>query len=107
MGILFLTELRYFLALETKDHMLIDQDQDRKYLDIMLNITFPSVPCSVLQMNLIDPKKSNVMHVVHEVYKTRLRPGWTKGNPLVPFGSRIRDSLRNVAQSTQEIADAP
>jgi hypothetical protein len=104
--ILFLTELRYFLALETKDQMLIDQDQDRKYLDIVLNVTFPNVPCSVLQMNLIDPKKSNVMHVVHEVYKTRLRPGWTKGSPMVPIGSKIRDSLTNVAQSAQDLVDA-
>lgn len=104
--ILFLTELQYFLTLETKDQMLIDQDQDRKYLDIVINITFPFVPCSVLQMNLIDPKKANVMHVSHEVYKTRLKPGWTRGNPIVPVGKIIRDSLTNVAQTAQDLADA-
>jgi hypothetical protein len=98
--LLFITELRYFMELETKDEMLIDQNQDQKYLNITFSVTFFKVPCSVLYMNLIDPKKANVMHVVHDIYKTRLdRNGRT-------IGMRTRDSLANVAQTSAELEEA-
>lgn len=102
-GILFFTELKYFLQLEPKDEMLIDQNQDQKYLNITVNISFPSVPCSILDMNLIDPKKANVMHVAHEIYKTRFV---TEGNKVRTVGKRIRASLVNVAQTSVELAEA-
>lgn len=98
--LLFVTELRYFMQLETKDEMVIDQNQDLKYFNISFSITFFKVPCSVLHMNLIDPKKANVMHVVHEIYKTRLA---SHGQPL---GMRTRDSLANVAQNSAELEEA-
>jgi len=99
-GLLFLTELRYFMELDRKDEMVIDQNQDQKYLNISINITFPKVPCEVLTMNLMDPKKANVMHVVHEIYKTRLSE---KGAIL---GRKVRDSFLNVAQNAHELQDA-
>lgn len=98
--LLFVTELRYFLQLEIKDEMLIDQNQDQKYLNISLDVTFFKVPCSVLHMNLIDPKKANVMHVAHEIYKTRLTSDGKK------IGKRTRDSLANVAQTAAELEEA-
>lgn len=98
--LLFITELRYFMQLETKDEMLIDQNQDQKYLNISFQTTFWRVPCSVLHMNLIDPKKANVMHVVHDIYKTRLN---SNGKP---FSQRTRDSLANVAQTSAELEEA-
>lgn len=97
---LFLTELRYFLQLETKDEMVIDQNQDQKYLDIGLNVTLPAAPCVALSVNLLDTKKANVMHVVHEIYKTRLS---ATGKVL---GRKVRDSLINVAQNSAELAVA-
>jgi len=98
--LLFVSELRYFLQYETKDEMLIDQNQDQKYLNITLNVTFFEVPCSVLHINLIDPKKANVMHAVHYIVKSRLN---MKGDVI---GDRIRDSLANVAQTAAELEDA-
>merc|ERR1740117_1378879 len=88
------------MKLETKDELLIDQNQDQKYFNITFDITFPAVPCSVLSLNLIDPKKANVMHVVHDIYKTRLT------GQRQPIGKRIRDSLVNVAQTSAELQDA-
>lgn len=99
-GLLFLTELRYFLEWDTKDDLVIDQDQDQKYLNISFNITLPQVPCQVLTMNLLDPKEANVMHVVHEIYKTRLSE---KGTIL---GRKVRDSLLNVARNPNELFEA-
>jgi len=98
--LLFITELRYFLQVETKDELVIDQNQDQKYVNISFSTTFGSVPCAVLHMNLIDLKKANVMHVVHELYKTRL----TKTGQA--FGQRTRDSLANVAQTSAELDEA-
>jgi hypothetical protein len=100
-ALLFLSELRYFLELDLKDETVIDQNQDQKHLNITLNITLPEVPCAVLSMNLMNPKKGNVMHVAHDIYKTRLSPG--RGRAL---GVRVRDSLLDVAQTPQELAEA-
>eukprot|EP00927_Polykrikos_kofoidii_P073435 TRINITY_DN69477_c0_g1_i1.p1 TRINITY_DN69477_c0_g1~~TRINITY_DN69477_c0_g1_i1.p1 ORF type:complete len:400 (-),score=55.41 TRINITY_DN69477_c0_g1_i1:44-1243(-) len=100
-AILFLTELKYFLVLDTKDEMVIDQNQDQKYLNISLNLTFSKVPCSVVHLNLIDTKKANVMHVSHEIYKTRI-----SGIDRTQIGPKIRDSLVNVAQTSAEMAEA-
>jgi len=99
--LLFITELRYFLQLETKDEMVIDQNQEQKYLNISFSLTVFQVPCSVLRINLIDPKKANVMHVIHEIYKTRIN-----GLTGKPFGQRTRDSLAGVAQTSAELEEA-
>eukprot|EP00440_Ansanella_granifera_P034792 gb/GFBE01037742.1/.p1 GENE.gb/GFBE01037742.1/~~gb/GFBE01037742.1/.p1 ORF type:complete len:398 (+),score=100.06 gb/GFBE01037742.1/:1-1194(+) len=95
---LFVSELRYFLTLETKDEMLVDQNQDQKYLNVVMDVTFPAAPCAMLDINLLDPKKANVMHVAHEIFKTRL----SKSGKVL--GKRIRDSLLNVAQTPRELA---
>uniref|UniRef100_A0A7S1FGA4 Endoplasmic reticulum vesicle transporter C-terminal domain-containing protein n=1 Tax=Noctiluca scintillans TaxID=2966 RepID=A0A7S1FGA4_NOCSC len=97
MIVLFIMELQYFLELETKDEMSIDQNQDRKYLNISFSITFFEAPCALLYLNLVDPKQVNVMHVVHDIYKTRLSPSGT------PVGRRVRDGLRNVATTSLEM----
>lgn len=95
--VLFVTELQYFLQLESKDEMVIDHNQDQKHVNITLNITFFEVPCALLYMNVIDPKKSNVLHVVHDIRKTRFSKS---GKQL---GLKIRDSLTNVAQTSAEL----
>lgn len=95
---LFLSELRYFLTLETKDEMLIDQSQERKYLNMSLDVTFSSLPCSVLGVNLLDPKQNNVMHVAHEIFKERL----TSTGEVI--GKPIRDGLQNVAMTPADLA---
>eukprot|EP00437_Effrenium_voratum_P023971 CAMPEP_0181399768 /NCGR_PEP_ID=MMETSP1110-20121109/1771_1 /TAXON_ID=174948 /ORGANISM="Symbiodinium sp., Strain CCMP421" /LENGTH=341 /DNA_ID=CAMNT_0023521849 /DNA_START=1 /DNA_END=1025 /DNA_ORIENTATION=- len=95
---LFLSELRYFLMLETKDEMLIDQSQERKYLNMSLDVTFSSLPCSVLGVNLLDPKQNNVMHVAHEIFKERL----TSTGEVI--GKPIRDGLQNVAMTPADLA---
>lgn len=99
MAVLFINELLYFLELDTKDVMRIDQNQDNKYLNISLDITFFEVPCAVLHLNLVDTKKLNVMHVAHDIYKQRFSKS---GKPL---GTRIRDSLRDVAETAFELAE--
>ena len=97
---LFFAELRYFLTPEAKDEMLIDQNQDRKYLNISLDISFSSLPCAALSLNLLDPKGNNVMHVAHEIYKQRRsKTGQSLGKP-------IRDSLQNVAATPAQLVAA-
>ncbi|CAJ1358356.1 unnamed protein product [Effrenium voratum] len=97
---LFFSELAYFLTPEAKDEMLIDQNQDRKYLNISLDLSLSSMPCSALSLNLLDPKGANVMHVSHEIYKQRIsRAGEAIGKP-------IRDSLQNVATTPTHLAAA-
>ena len=97
---LFVAELNYFLTPETRDEMLIDQNQDRKYLNISFDISFSSMPCAAISLNLLDPKSMNVMHVAHEIYKTRLsKLGQAIGKP-------IRDSLQNVAATPAHLLAA-
>lgn len=97
---LFFAELRYFLTPEAKDEMLIDQNQDRKYLNISLDISFSSLPCAALSLNLMDPKGANVMHVAHEIYKQR------RSKTGQPLGKPIRDSLQNVASTPAQLLAA-
>eukprot|EP00931_Biecheleriopsis_adriatica_P099721 TRINITY_DN7441_c0_g1_i1.p1 TRINITY_DN7441_c0_g1~~TRINITY_DN7441_c0_g1_i1.p1 ORF type:complete len:421 (-),score=71.04 TRINITY_DN7441_c0_g1_i1:95-1357(-) len=97
---LFLSELRYFLTPETKDEMLIDQNQDQKYFNMSFDITFTAVPCAVLDVNLLDPKKANVLHATHEIFKTRL----SKSGRVL--GKRIRTSPLNLAMTPRELHDA-
>mmetsp|Transcript_40580 Transcript_40580/g.101950 ORF Transcript_40580/g.101950 Transcript_40580/m.101950 type:complete len:405 (-) Transcript_40580:15-1229(-) len=99
-AILFITELGYFLQKETKDKMIIDQGQDQKYLNMTVDVTFPQAACSVVGLNLIDPKRANVMHVGTEIYKTRLS---RQGKPM---GIKVRDSLANVATNTYELIES-
>ena len=97
-AVLFFSELSYFLTLDTKDEMLIDQSQERKYLNASLDISFSALPCSVLSINLMDPKQNNVMHVAHEIYKTRLS---STGEVI---GKPIRNGLENVAMTPADLA---
>ncbi|CAE7663626.1 ergic3 [Symbiodinium pilosum] len=97
-AVLFFSELSYFLTLDTKDEMLIDQSQERKYLNASLDISFSALPCSVLSVNLMDPKQNNVMHVAHEIYKTRLS---STGEVI---GKPIRIGLENVAMTPADLA---
>lgn len=95
--ILFLTELRYFLLPETRDEMLIDHNQVHKSLNLSLSVVVPEVPCSLLGVNLLDPKRLNAVHVQHEILKTRLsKAGYRLGT--------IRDSLDDLALNSAELA---
>jgi len=98
--VLFFSELHYFCQWETRDHMVIDQHQDQKNVTITLEATFPTAPCSVLGVNLIDQKRANVMHVQTEIFKTRLTAAG------VQIGAKLRDSLVNVAQNAEQVRNA-
>lgn len=97
---LFFSELSYFLQPETTDHMVVDAHQDQKLVSLTLNVTLPKAPCAVLGINLIDPKKANIMHVSTEMYKTRLS---SSGQTL---GPKIRESLTNTAQNALDAMEA-
>lgn len=97
---LFFSELWYFMQAETKHNMVIDQDQDKKTLNMTLDITFPKVPCVSLVLNLQDGKKENAMHVGSEILKTRLNAA---GKPI---GPKVRDSLMNICRTNQELIDS-
>merc|ERR1712194_650428 len=79
--------------------MVIDQNQDQKYFNISLDVTFPNAPCSVLNANLIDTKKSNIMHASTHLYMVRIKGG-------KPLGRRIRQSLVNTAMNAAELQAA-
>jgi len=97
---LFFMELWYFLQKETKDKMVIDQGQDQKYLNMTLDITLPEAPCAALALNLVDPKKANVLHAGTEIFKTRL----SKGGRVI--GKKVRDSLTNLCQGNQDLQES-
>lgn len=100
MAILFYSELTYFLQPETTDEMVVEYNQDHKYFNLSVDVTFFKAPCAMLSMNLIDPKKVNVMHASTDIYKTRL----SQSGKVI--GAKIRDSLINVAQTREELMSA-
>jgi endoplasmic reticulum-Golgi intermediate compartment protein 3 len=55
MVVLFLSELNTYLQVEVTSEMFIDEQKETfKKLKINFNMTFPSLPCSVLSVEIED-----------------------------------------------------
>lgn len=69
--VLFLSELSSYLRSETVDHLYVDTSTGQK-LRINLNITFPSLACSGLSLDVMDVSGDQQIDVAHNVYKRRI-----------------------------------
>lgn len=75
---LFFTELKYSMEKEIVDHMYVNSSRDTRLL-FNFNMTFPSVSCSLLSADAMDPLGNKQEGVESHVFKTRLDMA---GNPL-------------------------
>eukprot|EP01027_Heterolobosea_sp_BB2_P002026 GEZU01003044.1.p1 GENE.GEZU01003044.1~~GEZU01003044.1.p1 ORF type:complete len:389 (+),score=137.51 GEZU01003044.1:121-1287(+) len=68
---LVISELSYFLSYERVDELYVDTKGDGK-IPIYLNISFPSVSCDALSLDMMDVTGEHQINVEHTVFKTKL-----------------------------------
>jgi hypothetical protein len=86
MCILLFSELSWFLTTETSTHLRVDSSRGEK-MRINFDITFPSISCSLLTIDVMDVSGSHQEDVEHTVLKKRLD---SKGNLI---GIPMKDSI--------------
>jgi hypothetical protein len=80
--ILFVSELSYYLTVETVDHLYVDTTRDAK-LPIHFDVTFPHIPCSLLSLDAMDVSGSHQLDVSHNIRKKSLDPSGAAIGPEV------------------------
>jgi len=71
MFLLFVSELRLFLQVQTNHELSVDVSRGEK-LDIHIDVTFPRLPCSWLSLDAMDISGDLHLDVDHDVYRRRL-----------------------------------
>jgi len=94
---LFCSEFMFFLELDNKDVMTIDNNQDRKIVNYKIDLTVPSIPCAALGVNILDTKKMNVLRIKQKIIKRRV------GSDGTIIGMPIYDSLRPIVQNPDDM----
>jgi len=85
-GLLFFSELSYFLTVETVDHLFVDVSKGEK-LQINFDVTFQRIPCSLLSVDAMDVSGSHQLDVSHHIKKQSLD---VDGKPL---GIEVKQEL--------------
>merc|ERR1719487_862955 len=93
---LFISELWFFMKIETRDQVRIGGDLSLQFLKPHLDITFPKLPCAFLGVNIIDSRYANIVGVHNMILMQRID---INGRPLPT--KPIRDSLRDIADSAK------
>ena len=69
--LLFVSELRLFLSVDTVDHLYVDVSRGEK-LRINFDVTFPYIPCSLLSVDAMDVSGSHQLDVSAHIKKVPL-----------------------------------
>ncbi len=79
---LFIAELNYFLTIETVDHLYVDVSRGEK-VRINFDVTFPSIPCSLLSLDAMDVSGDHQLDVSSHIKKKAIdRDGNTIGGEI-------------------------
>lgn len=73
MVLLFLTELRLYLQPTTTSELIVDTSRGET-LQIYLDVTFPSLACSIISLDAMDISGEQHLDVKHNIFKKRLDP---------------------------------
>lgn len=69
--VLFFSEFIYYLQIERHDELYVDVSTQKK-MEIYLNITFPSMACDVVSIDMQDISGDSQFNIQNTVYKRRL-----------------------------------
>ncbi|KAI5084366.1 hypothetical protein GOP47_0000535 [Adiantum capillus-veneris] len=73
MLLLFITELKIYLHPVTTTELTVDTSRGET-LQIYLDVTFPSLACSIISLDAMDISGEQHLDVKHNIYKKRLDP---------------------------------
>jgi len=98
--VLFLSELRDFLLIETRQELFVDTSRDQK-IRINVNVIFPFVPCHLLSIDAMDISgEQQQAELEHHLFKQRLDKD---GNRILD-DSPTKSSLGDPSEDTVEAA---
>ena len=97
--VLFVSELRLFLSVDTVDHLYVDVSRGEK-LRINFDVTFPYIPCSLLSVDAMDVSGSHQLDVSAHIKKVPL------GDDGSPVGEEQLHSMEAAVEQHEEGAGA-
>jgi len=94
--ILFLSELRDYLTIETKQELFVDTSRDQK-IRININIVFPFVPCHSLSIDAMDISgEQQQSELEHHLFKQRLDKNGNRIMEEEPTKSSLGDPSKEM-----------
>ena len=98
-AVLFVSELRLFLAVDTVDHLYVDVSRGEK-LRINFDVTLPYIPCSLLSVDAMDVSGSHQLDVSAHIKKVPL------GEDGSPVGEEQLHSMHAQEDTQQQQAQS-
>ncbi|EGR31815.1 hypothetical protein IMG5_101180 [Ichthyophthirius multifiliis] len=100
--ILFISELRSFLAIEETSEMFIDIVRGGQKIKVNLDIDFPKFPCDILSLDMQDIMGSHTVNIEGTINKRRIS---SDGNYFDLLKAGADDSEFNLQRATQAYMD--
>ncbi|XP_011162403.1 endoplasmic reticulum-Golgi intermediate compartment protein 3 isoform X1 [Solenopsis invicta] len=101
MGILFLSEVNYYLTPSMSEELFVDTSRGSK-LRINLDIIVPAVSCDLLSIDAMDTTGEQHLHIEHNIFKRRLD---LNGKPIEdPQRTNITDA-KAVSKTTEKAVE--
>lgn len=104
---LFASELRTFLTVESVEHMEVDDAAAggfrggaavlNKQLRINFDVTFPTIACALLSLDAADASGQHSENVIHNVFKRRL------ADDGMPLSAGEKEETLRVLKTTEEL----
>ncbi|OQS07834.1 cysteinyl-tRNA synthetase, partial [Thraustotheca clavata] len=96
MFFLFISELQYYLTVDTVDKMYVD-GQRNVNLSINFDIEFPRMPCQIVSIEHADLAGRVQLDVIDNIHKVRLD---YNGNPI---GEKMKESIGGALKNESEL----
>ncbi|XP_071633172.1 endoplasmic reticulum-Golgi intermediate compartment protein 3 isoform X1 [Temnothorax longispinosus] len=101
MGILFLSEVNYYLTPTMSEELFVDTSRGSK-LRINLDIIVPAISCDLLSIDAMDTTGEQHLHIEHNIFKRRLD---LDGKPIEdPQRTNITDA-KAVSKTTEKAVE--
>ncbi|KAL6257406.1 hypothetical protein P5V15_010978 [Pogonomyrmex californicus] len=101
MGILFLSEVNYYLTPTMSEELFVDTSRGSK-LRINLDIIVPTISCDLLSIDAMDTTGEQHLHIEHNIFKRRLD---LSGKPIEdPQRTNITDA-KAVSKTTEKAVE--
>jgi len=72
MVLLFISELKYFLRLETVDHLFVNTESNSTSVMVSFDLSFPIIPCDLLSIDAVDDMGLAQPMLSSEIYKHKI-----------------------------------
>lgn len=93
---LFYSEILYYNSTLTKEKLIVTKNHE-KLMSVEFDITFPSMSCSILSVDILDEYGQMIMGVNHDIYKRSL------GFDGFPIGEAVKDSIGNSLKQESDL----